>query len=309
MKRIRHVFTATDLSDHALPALERSFQLAQAAGLRLTVMTALGLDALGPLRNLLGDRADEVTQRALAQRRAELEALVGVPRRNRGVTAGLLVEEGLATTVVPARAIAADADLVVVGARGESLMRRLLIGSTASRLLRKSRCPVLVVRHACRGPYRRVLVPVDFSPGSALTVEIARELAPDAHLVLLHVFDVPFEGMLQHAGVQQDTIHRYRIEARQRAMRQLHALAAPLEAARASFTTLVEHGDATAQILAQQAHHRCDLVVMGKHGTHVTEELLLGSVTKRVLSEARADVLVVVDKRGVEPEPPPGGAH
>ena len=33
---------------------------------------------------------------------------------------------------------------------------------------------------------------------------------------------------------------------------------------------------------------------MGKHGTHVTEELLLGSVTKRVLSESEQDMLVVV---------------
>jgi nucleotide-binding universal stress UspA family protein len=29
----------------------------------------------------------------------------------------------------------------------------------------------------------------------------------------------------------------------------------------------------------------------------VTEELLLGSVTKRVLAESRSDVLVVVDER------------
>jgi CPA2 family monovalent cation:H+ antiporter-2 len=34
---------------------------------------------------------------------------------------------------------------------------------------------------------------------------------------------------------------------------------------------------------------------MGKHGTHVTEELLLGSVTQRVLAESQGDVLVVVD--------------
>lgn len=36
---------------------------------------------------------------------------------------------------------------------------------------------------------------------------------------------------------------------------------------------------------------------MCKHGTHVTEELLIGSETNRVISEAQCDVLVVVDER------------
>jgi CPA2 family monovalent cation:H+ antiporter-2 len=174
----------------------------------------------------------------------------------------------------------------------------MVIGSTASRLLRKSRCPVLVVKNPCRGPYQRVLLPMDFSPGSALTIRLVRELAPQADLVLLHVFDVPFEGMLQYAGVSQDIIHQYRIEARERALQQLREMAAEQGLAAGDYTPLVEHGDAVALITGHQQRLGCDLVVMGKHGTHVTEELLLGSVTKRVLSEGDADVLVVVDKRG-----------
>jgi hypothetical protein len=39
------------------------------------------------------------------------------------------------------------------------------------------------------------------------------------------------------------------------------------------------------------------LIVLGKHGTHLTEELLLGSVTRQVLDAAQGDVLVVSDTR------------
>ena len=54
----------------------------------------------------------------------------------------------------------------------------------------------------------------------------------------------------------------------------------------------VHHGDASRVILTQEQELDCDLIVMGKHGQGVTEELLLGSVTKHILSESACDVLV-----------------
>lgn len=141
-------------------------------------------------------------------------------------------------------------------------------------------------------------VAAGFLPGSQLALRLARELAPQADLVLLHAFDVPFEGMLRYAGVSQDIVNQYRIEARERALQQMRDMAAAQGLKAGEFTPLVEHGDAVTLVTGHQERMGCDLVVMGKHGTHVTEELLLGSVTKRVLSEGDADVLVVVDKRG-----------
>ncbi len=298
MPLTRHIFTAVDLSPPSLQALDRALDLCAATGAHHTVMHALGLDALGPLRNLIGAQAEDVAQKAVALQRSAIETALQAPGRQRSPAPTVLIEEGLATTVVPAYTATTDADLVVVGSRGESVLRRMVIGSTASRLLRKSRCPVLVVKNPCLAPYRRVLLPMDFSPGSALTIRLVRELAPQADLVLLHVFDVPFEGMLQYAGVSEDVIHQYRIEARERALQQMRELAAAQGLAVGDYTPLVEYGDAVALITGHQGRLGCDLIAMGKHGTHVTEELLLGSVTKRVLSEGDADVLVVVDKRG-----------
>ena len=298
MPLTRHIFTAVDLSPPSLQALDRALDLCAATGAHHTVMHALGLDALGPLRNLIGAQAEDVARKAVARQRSAIEAALQAPGRQRAPAPTVRVEEGLATTVMPAHAAATDADLVVVGSRGESVLRRMVIGSTASRLLRKSRCPVLVVKNPCHQPYRRVLLPMDFSPGSALALRLTCELAPQADLVLLHAFDVPFEGMLQYAGVSQDVIPQYRIEARERALQQLREMATAQGLPAVRFTSLVEHGDAVSLITGHQQRLGCDLVVMGKHGTHVTEELLLGSVTKRVLSEGDADVLVVVDKRG-----------
>lgn len=180
---------------------------------------------------------------------------------------------------------------------GKGFLQRVLLGSTASRLLRMSKHPVLVVKEPCRNPYRRVLVAVDFSPGSERAVHVAREVAPDAGIVLLHVFEVPFEGRLKYAGVSEDVIRRYRVEGRERALRQLRDMAGAVGLAAADCTIRVLTGDATRQIVHLEENLDCDLVVMGKHGANVTEELLLGSVTSHVLAESRSDVLVIVDTR------------
>jgi nucleotide-binding universal stress UspA family protein len=61
-----------------------------------------------------------------------------------------LAEGGTAEAIpgTPATELArrsADLDLLVVGSRGHGMVRRLLLGSTSTRLVREARCPVLVV--------------------------------------------------------------------------------------------------------------------------------------------------------------------
>ena len=56
---------------------------------------------------------------------------------------------------------------------------------------------------------------------------------------------------------------------------------------------LVVQGDASQRIIELEQEKDCDLVVLGKHGQSAAEDLLLGSVTKHVLGQARSDVLVV----------------
>jgi CPA2 family monovalent cation:H+ antiporter-2 len=291
------LLAATDLSGPSLRAVERALHLARETGASCTVMNALGMDLKGAWLELLGEQAETVSAQAVARQREALSKLVADASRHHGATAEVRIERGFATDAVPAFAQEMDASLVVVGAHGQGFLQRVLVGSTSSTLLRKSRWPMLVVKAPVRGPYRRALVPVDFSPGSESAIRFVRRMSPRTELVLLHVFDVPFEGMLRLSGLPEDVVLQYRVDARSRSMAQLHALAARAGLAATDYVGVVQHGNAARQIVSQERHDACDLVVMGKHGTHVTEELLLGSVTKRVLAESRSDVLVVVDEQ------------
>lgn len=293
---LNQLLVATDLSSSSLHAVDRGFLIASRVGAKYAVLHALGLDALAPLREYLGADASAVSQRISDAMQTEITRILEDLSRNRGISAHLELVAAKAATAIPNYADSINADLILVGAHGKGFLQRFLLGSTVSRLLRTSKWPLLVVKEPCRASYRRILVAVDFSLASVRAIQLAKEVSADADLVLLHVFDVPFEGKLRIAGVSDDVIHRYRIEARERALKQLHETARAAGVAVSDYAAVVLHGDANRRILMEEEERDCDLIVMGKHGTNVTEELLLGSVTKQVLAESRSDVLVVVDK-------------
>lgn len=304
MKPLARILAATDLSAPARHAVARAFRLAARSGGELHLLHAMELDALDNLRELLGGDLSAFKTALTDEARAQLRQLAADSACNCGVAAQTRIVPGHPLAAIGGEADALNADLLVLGARGESFLRHALLGSTAARLLRKSiRRPVLVVKQPPHEDYSSVLVAVDFSPVSREAIRLARRLAPDADLVLLHAFELPYEGKLTFAGVEEQVIRQYIQAGIETRRAQLHALAASAGLAPADYSARVIHGgDPAQQIIALEQEVDADLIVVGKHGTHVTEELLLGSVTKHVLAEAQGDVLVVCDPRGVPDE-------
>jgi len=292
MNRIQSLLAATDLSAPARHAVERATMVAADSGARLAVTHVVSRGALDELRSLLGQAPATIEERLIDEARDAVRQLAAEIGARLGVTADVRVVAGQVLGEIIGHADAIDAGLLVMGARGADFMRELLLGSTTERVLRKCTRPLLVVKQIPRGPYRRVLVPVDFSPRSLAAIGLARAVAPHAELVLVHAFEVPFEGKLRFAGVDDDVIHGYRVAARRAATDRMNGLIADAGLPEASVRRVIVHGDPSSSILEQEQEHDCDLVAIGKHGQHVLEELLLGSVTKHVLAQSAADVLV-----------------
>ena len=285
------ILAATDFSVPARHAADRASRLALASAAPLTLMHVLPAGALQSLRQWLG--ADSGTEQQLQaqalqlllQQAAELQAACHVPVATQHAN-------GAPVEALVRVADAMEASLLVLGARGEGFLRRWVMGSTAERLLHRSQRPLLVVRQAPQGPYRRVLLALDFSPWSLQAVALTRQLAPHAHLVLLHVFQVPFAEKLQFAGVDAATIEHYRTHARAEASQRVQAIAQTARLAEGQWEPRIVEGDAAQRIVELEQELDCDLVVLGKHGQSAAEDLLLGSVTQHVLAEGRSDVLV-----------------
>lgn len=283
MTAITTILAATDFSAAANRAVWRATLIARRhrAELHLLHVTA-------PLALYPGQEIDPAEDAPPMQER--FATLARMLREHYGIGVHPAQRIGRAHTQIADHAAAVGADLVAVGARGESSMLRLLLGSTASRLLRVYRGPVLVVRGEPTEPYGDVLAAVDFHAHTPAVVDWASTLAGDGQLRLLHVVEA-LDASGPSAGSGGDAAVRQRQEERRAIAETLMAsLHSGLSGAA---DKRIEMGHPPARILDCAAAWRSQLIVLGRQGSVGLEAFLLGSVSKNVVQAADCDVLVV----------------
>lgn len=116
MVKLKHILAATDLSSSSSQAVDRGFLIAKLSGARYTIVHALGLDALAPLRELLGENADAVSQKIFVEARERLTELVSDSPWAQDMTPDMQIERGQAALAITAYAETNDVDLVLLGA-------------------------------------------------------------------------------------------------------------------------------------------------------------------------------------------------
>jgi len=235
----------------------------------------------------------DVASRIREQSQILVDALAATVRDRHGVQAGTQVLDGPLLAAIDGAANALHADLLVLGARGHSTLRHFVLGTTAARLIDTSSRPLLVVKRPVLARYRSVLVPVDFSDASLRAVRLARAVAPNARLVLLHAYEAPFEGKLQVAGVEEQHLLQYRDQALAEARARMAELCDRAGLRDLGSLQVFAHGPAARRILEQEDIEDSDLIVLGRQGQGRILDVLLGSVSRRVLAEADADVLLL----------------
>lgn len=140
----RHIVAGTDLTHYSAEALEFAFAEADRRTAHLRVVHALqrpvplpgGPTRITPAEPDLRETEDGA-RRFLEARIAELSA------RYPGVPVELRIDWTHPATLLTE--LSDEADLLVVGSRGRTGLRRLLLGSVSSEVLHTARCPVAVV--------------------------------------------------------------------------------------------------------------------------------------------------------------------
>jgi nucleotide-binding universal stress UspA family protein len=188
-----------------------------------------------------------------------------------------------------------DADLIVIGTRGQTGFSRILLGSTAERVVRFAACPVLVVRRSSNEEtkeftFHNILAPVDFSECSIFGALYAAFFAKtfDARLLFLHVF----AGVLREVAgkprqAKDDAIDLENARLDMEAFTQLDFLR------KVKCATEIRAGYAVDEICREAAKSKSDLVVIATHGRSGFNRMFLGSVAEHVVRYAECPVLVV----------------
>lgn len=209
--------------------------------------------------------------------------------------AAQVTSEVLHASIVPTLVdLSKEADMVVVGCRGQGAVAGALLGSTSSGLVHHAHCPVAVIHDedplATRAPQAPVVVGVDGSPTSELATEIAFDEASrrGVDLVALHAWSDM--GPLNFASVNWAPIEWRNIKDQEE-----EVLAERLCGWQERYPDVVVHkvvvSDRPAPRLLEQAE-TAQLVVVGSHGRGGFPGMLLGSVSRAVVNSARIPVIV-----------------
>jgi nucleotide-binding universal stress UspA family protein len=184
-----------------------------------------------------------------------------------------------------------DFDLIVMGTHGRTGLERLISGSVAEEVVRRSEIPVLVVRKPLT-KIRSILCPVNFQPyaekGLAQAAEVAQALA--ARLTVLHVVDAPVYG---GAGALKGARHML-ADA-------VNRIPAAVRASVRPKTTLTV--GRPADEIAHAAQHD-DLVALVAHRRGFMEDALLGTTAERLLRHCKTAILALPAGTPAAPKKP-----
>jgi nucleotide-binding universal stress UspA family protein len=267
----RRVLLATDGSEEAIAARDWLLTFSWPKSATIRVLAVATLPPTPP--------PDFVTVAEYRRGIHERAWLIADATRNVLVTRWADVEEhvteGDAREEIVRMAEEWRADLVVVGARGLTPLKRAVRGSVSTSIVRYAPCPVLVVKGHPQGP-RTAVVAVDGSPASrrAMSFFASLPLDPRLEVELLTVIESPGEGQAEAARM----LEQYRAE---------------LEPGIRAVRRRVVVGRAAEEIVRAASVPGADLVVVGARGRGAFTRLLLGSVSEYVVHHADCPVLVV----------------
>ena len=175
--------------------------------------------------------------------------------------------------------------LIAMATHGRTGLRRLIMGSVAERVVRRSSFPVLLVRHGAPArsrAVRRILLPLESADGSDRIASTVGEMSrrTKAEVILFHVTNNPKGKQAKNSPAALVDIPW------------LAGVVEQLGKDGVGVKTTFATGNPAKAILAEAAAADVDLIAMVTRGRRGVSRLRLGSVAEAVLRRACVPVLL-----------------
>ncbi len=281
MYNFRRILVPTDFSAYAVAALEHAVVLGARYHAEITLLHVdeFSVSPLGALE--IQDAPVEAYQKRkrefLEQRLNDLVMSV----RDPAVTVKTQVLQGRAYKAIIEEGERLEYDLVVIATRGLTSLSVHLIGSTAERVVRLSRQPVLSVheRPKAGGKVESILCPTDLSPAANVALSYALSIAVHQHATLY----------IQYISELEKPERDDEIRARMPDLLQHHPKAKSVQT-HYVFDRDVEPSNS---IIRFARDRQISLIVMSTHGRKGLRRVFIGNNTAEVVRQSELPVLTV----------------
>jgi nucleotide-binding universal stress UspA family protein len=207
-----------------------------------------------------------------------------------------LERSGDPVTEILNAALAVGSDVIVMGTHGRSGLQRLLLGSVAERVLRRSTAPVLTVprrdRTDTQRPFRlsTVLCAVDFSESSRRAVEFAASIAAaaGARLALAHALE-----WSEEAETLQTSSRLSLPSSEDDAIAGMNRLLTEDMRERCAPEFVVGYGPPGDELMRVANERHADLVALGIRRRNPIDMAVFGSTAQRLIRDGARPVLTV----------------
>lgn len=281
MYQLHRILVPTDFSKHAEEALEYAVML----GARFTPeIVLLHVDEF-PVSPLGARDVRDAAVRQYQERKATFleEEFARIRCLAKGTAASLTpqVLPGRAYKVIIEESERQDYDLIIMATRGWTHLSPYLIGSTAERVVRLSRQPVLTIQHAPKneGNVDSVLCPTDLSPAGNAALSYALSIARQYGATLY----------IQYISELEKPESREQVMARMPDLTEHHPLADQVRV-----EVIIDRDVEPSNSIVRFADDReIGMIVMSTHGRKGLRRVYIGNNTAEVVRKANRPVLTI----------------
>jgi nucleotide-binding universal stress UspA family protein len=279
---------ATDGSQHSEGAIREAIRLAKKCSSSLTALSVIDtnpeFDALAP----------QIMEKKAKEARQNLDAVRDRAKKE-GVLCDIAVREGEDSYKdIVDEAVKRKSTMIIMGRRGRTGLKRLIMGSVTARVIGHAHCNVLVVPTAAQLEFKNIVIATDGSKYSVAAASEAIGIAKRNRSKLTVIADVPAELAaptdIELAVEQRELIADQELQVAEKNAKAVKEAAQKEGVDVQAFVMSGKPADAIIEIARDKV---ADLIVLGSHGRTGIERLLMGGVTERVIVLASCPVLVV----------------